>query len=102
MKLKVGQTLESVVDGTALIVVRSPEGDVTVTCGGREMVPKGDAAQRVSAVVEAQGPGTQLGKRYVAGGLDLELLCVKAGEHAVAVNGVEVSSKTARPLPASD
>ncbi len=103
MKLKVGQTLESVVDATALVVVRCPGGDLTVTCGGYEMAPKGEAAGRIPvAQSPPEGQGTQLGKRYIAEGIEVELLCVHAGDHPVAVNGTAVTQKTAKPLPASD
>ncbi|RAY17010.1 hypothetical protein DPM19_02270 [Actinomadura craniellae] len=100
MKLTVGQTLKSVVDETALVVVRCPDQDLAVTCGGHEMAPQDAPGERVPAA--ANGPGVLLGKRYTAEGFDLELLCVKGGDHAVAVNGTEVEQKSAKPLPASD
>ena len=49
-----------------------------------------------------RSPGTQLGKGYTAEGIDVELLCVQAGDLAVAVNGLEVAQRNAKPLPASD
>jgi tartrate dehydratase alpha subunit/fumarate hydratase class I-like protein len=101
MKLKAGLTLESVVDATALVVVRSSDQEVTVTCGGHEMAPKGEAGERVPAATSG-GEGTQLGKRYTVEGVEVELLCVHAGEHPVAVNGAAVVQKSAKPLPASD
>jgi hypothetical protein len=100
MKLTVGQTLESVVDSTALVVVRCLDEDLEVTCGGREMVPRGEAGEHVPPATT--GPGVLLGKRYTVEGADVELLCVKAGDHPVAVNGTEVAQKSAKPLPASD
>lgn len=101
MKPNVGQTLQSVVDDTALVVVRCPAEELTVTCGGHEMVPKGEAGDRLPAAGPG-GQGTLLGKRYTVEGLDVELLCVRAGDHPVAVNGEEVAQKSAKPLPASD
>ncbi|MBE1536866.1 hypothetical protein [Actinomadura algeriensis] len=99
MNVKIGQTLVSVVDGTSLVVVRCSGPDVVVTCGGEEMVDK--------AVADAAAPaggsgGARLGKRYTVEGLDIELLCVKAGGGQVAVNGTPVVEKSAKPLPASD
>ena len=44
MKLKVGQTLTSAVDATSLVVVRAPEDDVAVTCGGAPMTAPGETA----------------------------------------------------------
>jgi hypothetical protein len=43
-----------------------------------------------------------LGKRYADEAVGLELLCVKAGDYPVAVNGTPVTQKSAQPLPASD
>ncbi|MCD0452940.1 hypothetical protein LO762_27720 [Actinocorallia sp. API 0066] len=100
MKLRVGQTLRSTVDGTALVVVRCPADDLTVTCGGRAMTDEQAPAQ--APALADPGAGALLGKRYTADGVDIELLCVQPGTHPVAVNGAEVAQKTAKPLPASD
>jgi hypothetical protein len=100
MQLRVGQTLESAVDTTALVVVRCSDQDLTVTCGGRPMAPRGEVKERVPAA--DTGSGALLGKRYIVDGVDIELLCVQGGEHPVAVDGTEVSVKAAKPLPASD
>ena len=97
--MKIGQTLVSVVDGTSLVVVRCSDPDMVVTCGGEEMVDK--TAAGTAAPAGGTG-GAQLGKRYTAEGLDIELLCVKPGGGEVAVNGIPVVQKSAKPLPASD
>jgi hypothetical protein len=47
-------------------------------------------------------PLPQLGKRYAAEDLGLELLSVRGGEHALAVDGIPLALKVAKPLPASD
>jgi hypothetical protein len=102
MELKIGQTLVSVVDDTAVVVVRCPGTDITVTCGDEEMVPKESNPPAAPPRAAAGGGGAQLGKRYTAEGVDIELLCVKAGTAPLAVNGVAVGQKSAKPLPASD
>jgi hypothetical protein len=43
-----------------------------------------------------------MSRRYSDQALWLELLCVKPGDYAVAVNGTPLAQKTAQPLPASD
>jgi uncharacterized Zn-binding protein involved in type VI secretion len=96
----VGQTLESTVDTTTLVVVRCPDQDVTVTCGGRPMAPRGEITVKTAPV--ATGDGTLLGKRYTVDAMDIELLCVGTGSSPVAVDGTEVAVKSAKPLPASD
>jgi hypothetical protein len=102
MKPKIGETFVSTVDATAVVVVRCAGEDIILTCGGREMVPKSSAAPEPSATATGESDGTQMGKRYTVEGVDIELLCVKPGTAALAVNGRSVTQKTARPLPASD
>jgi len=99
MKLRVGQTLRSAVDATALLVVRCPDQELTVTCGGLEMLQEQPAGRLAGG---QDGPGAQLGKRYTADAVDIELLCVKAGQHQVTVDGAPIVPKSAKPLPASD
>ncbi|MFB4298611.1 hypothetical protein [Actinomadura sp. NTSP31] len=100
MKLRVGQTLKSVVDATSVVVIKSPGGDAAVTCGGHEMTEQ--PGEPVPAADGDDGPGLTLGKRYTVEGLEIELLCSHGGRHAVAVDGVAVEQKSAKPLPASD
>ncbi|MDX6742143.1 hypothetical protein [Actinocorallia sp. A-T 12471] len=100
MKLRVGQTLRSAVDATALVVVRAPDDDLAIACGGVDMGEE-QVAERSPAIAGA-GSGVLLGKRYTVDGIDVELLCVAGGDHAVSVGGTEVVQKSAKPLPASD
>ena len=46
--------------------------------------------------------GTALGKRYVDEEGSLELLCIKPGEGSLALGGVALGLKEAKPLPSSD
>lgn len=103
MKPRVGQTLASTVDTTTVIVVRSPEEDLEISCGGAPMVdPKGPEAGTTGTADPAQMDGSQLGKRYADDELGVELLCTKAGQGTLAVNGTPLPLKSAKPLPASD
>jgi hypothetical protein len=102
MKLRVGQTLTSTVDATSLVVVRAPEDDVDVTCGGVAMTPQGEAPAAAATAEGERGDGLLMGKRYADEALGLELLCVKAGDYSVAVDGTTLVQKNAQPLPASD
>lgn len=101
MKLQVGQALVSAVDTTSVIVTRAPEGDVALTCGGAEMVPKGDPVPDVSAD-PTQMTGTLLGKRYVDEAGTIEVLCSKGGDGGLAIDGLPLSVQDAKPLPSSD
>ncbi|TDC72012.1 hypothetical protein E1200_00130 [Actinomadura sp. GC306] len=103
MKLRPGLQLASAVDGTRMVVVRAPAEEVEVTCGG---APMADAAQAAAPAPGSADParraGTLLGKRYADEALGIELLCTKAGEGTVEVNGAALPVKDAKPLPASD
>ena len=46
--------------------------------------------------------GTRIGKRYVDADGKTELLCVKAGQGSLAIAGVALQTKDAKPLPSSD
>ena len=103
MKLKPGTRLRSQVDGTEVIVVRSPADDLGVACGGQPMI--GVAAEPEPGLAPAREPveGTQLGKRYtLAGDAAIELLVTKPGKYGLSIDGTPLVLKEAKPLPASD
>jgi hypothetical protein len=98
---KAGQSLASAVDETTFVVIRAPQGDVQLTCGGVDMV-EGKSGVAGGTVDAAHQGETLLGKRYVEESVGLEVLCTKSGKAAVAVDGQPLTIKTAKPLPASD
>jgi hypothetical protein len=107
VKARVGQTLVSTVDGTAVVVVRAPAGEVALTCGGADMVdskavPIGAGHGATTTLDPAQAGGALLGKRYADDALGLELLCTKGGQGTLAVGGAPLALKDAKPLPATD
>ena len=102
MKAKIGQTLTSTVDATTVVVVRWPDAEVELTCGGAAMVDAKDAIGTQGSPDPGQSAGTLLGKRYADEDLGVELLCTKAGTGTLAVNGAPLLIKAAKPLPASD
>jgi hypothetical protein len=103
MQLRMGQTLVSPVDTATLVVVRAPAGDVEITIGGVPVWdPKAGGAAPGGAADPAQQDGTLLGKRYADAERGLELLCAKPGSGTLAVDGVPLPLKDAKPLPASD
>ncbi len=102
IKLKAGLRLRGVNCATEVIVVKPPVGDVELTCCGQEMQV---TSQDVRPIVPNVGEGATkvaLGKRYSDEVLGLELLCVKAGNGPLAVNGELLTLKDAKPLPSSD
>jgi hypothetical protein len=101
MRLKLGQPLASATDTTTVLVVKAPDSDIVLTCGGTEMVdPK--TRESVPVATPGGGGGTVLGKRYVDDAATLELLCTKGGDRTLAMNGRPLSVKPAKLLPASD
>jgi hypothetical protein len=97
--MKPGTRLKSAVCATEVMVVAAPEA-IEVTCGGAPLVGLGEAGGGTLSP-DAKG-GTQIGKRYVNAAGNLELLCIKPGEGTLAVGGVPLQIKGAKPLPASD
>jgi hypothetical protein len=102
VKLQLGQSFASTVDKTAVIVMRAPAGEVTLTCGGAEMVHKEAAPAQPGEPDRAQCGGSLMGKRYVDGSDTIEVLCTAAGVGTLALNGEALSVRAAKPLPASD
>jgi hypothetical protein len=103
MKPRPGQILASTVDTTTIIVVRSPADDIELTCAGVAMWdPKSGGDGPVGSADPALMMGTQLGKRYAAESLGLEILCTKPGQGTLAANGVPLAQLGPKTLPASD
>ncbi|GAA2402162.1 hypothetical protein GCM10010191_06980 [Actinomadura vinacea] len=99
--LRPGEQLASAVCSTRVVVVRAPGQErPEITCGGSPMVPGKSSAQQPSS-----DPGdavTLIGKRYVNAAATLELLCVSSGPGELSCDGVPMTLKAAKPLPASD
>ncbi|MEO3787410.1 hypothetical protein ABGB12_29130 [Actinocorallia sp. B10E7] len=99
--LRAGEQYASTVCATRVVVVRAPEGGGAVLgCGGSPMVPAASAQPAASA------PGgeaaTLIGKRYVNADDTLEVLCTSSGAGELSCDGVPMTIKAAKPLPASD
>jgi len=101
VELKAGARLKSTVCETQVIVVRAPQGDVELTCGGAAMVAL-DVDAPAGELDPAAAEGTQLGKRYADEEVGIEVLCTKAGKGSLRMNGGPLGLKQAKPLPASD
>jgi hypothetical protein len=121
VKFRAGQQLVSAVDSTAVIVIRAPEAEGTLTCGGVAMAAPDqagpdqagpdqagpDQAGPVQPVPAAEADpalmgGTQIGKRYVDEADTIQVLCTKAGNGTLALDGKPLVLQAAKPLPASD
>lgn len=96
--MKPGSKLKSAVCDTEVMVIRG--SDVVVECGGKPMVDEKPATP--GDLDPAFAEGTKMGKRYVDAAGTVELLCVKAGKGSLAIGGVALQTKDAKPLPSSD
>lgn len=98
--LRPGDQLASTACATRVVVVRAPaEGSPVITCGGSPMVPATSARPAPSGQADAV---TLIGKRYVDANETLELLCTASGSGELSCEGVLMTLKAAKPLPASD
>jgi hypothetical protein len=101
MQLKTGARLKSSACDGEVMVVKAPAAPVTLTCGGAPMVQGAAPAERVP-VDPDHAVGIRTGKRYVNADGELELLCVKAGDGGLAVDGQLLLQKDTRQLPKTD
>jgi len=98
--LRPGDQLASTVCSTRVVVVRAPgQGHPAIACCGGPMVP---AAAAPPVAPDGSDPGTLIGKRYVDANGTLELLCTSSGPGELSCDGVPMTLKAAKPLPASD
>jgi hypothetical protein len=95
-----GDQLASTSCTTRVVVVRAPaDRALVIECGGSPMVA---AASGAKPSPPAPGAATLIGKRYVDASETVELLCTSSGAGALSCDGVEMTLRSAKPLPASD
>ena len=87
---------------TEVIVVRVGDGPHELECGGHPMVPHDQEGAADQPLVPGHDEGTLTGKRYTDEQETIELLCTKPGAGSLALGGVPLAVKGAKPLPASD
>lgn len=101
MELAAGSRWKSVVCDTEVVVVRPPDSPKVLGCGGADMAPIAGDAPR-GAIDPALSDGTLLGKRYAEEASGIEILCTKAGQGTLTLDGERLEIKGAKPLPSSD
>jgi hypothetical protein len=84
------------------MVIAAPAADLDVRCGGAPMIGHAEQPTSGASLDPAAAGGTALGKRYINGAGDLELLCTKPGKGALSVGNQPLVLKEAKPLPSSD
>lgn len=102
MEFKSGMRLHSAVCDTGIIIVKPPNSQGEIRCGGVAMLGINETAPAGVALSEDANGGTLLGKRYVCEDAGLEVLCTKSGTGSLAFNDVPLVEQGAKPLPPSD
>jgi hypothetical protein len=102
MDLKPGTRWTSQVCESEVVVVRAASRPVSLECGGHPMVPVGGDATADLALDPSFAEGSLIGKRFADPDSGAELLVTKAGAGSLAIDGVAVPLKDAKPLPSSD
>jgi hypothetical protein len=98
--IKNGTRLQSQVCDTQVIVVRTADSLDDLRAGGAAMVPIGSESTGLS-LDPALSDGNLMGKRYVDDS-GAEVLVTKAGKGTLSIGSTPLSTKEAKPLPASD
>jgi len=98
--LRAGEQLASTVCAAKVVVVRASAGDAVLACGGSPMIPASSAQPAPAS--GGGGTATLIGKRYVNADDTLEVLCTSSGTGELSCDGVPMTLKAAKPLPASD
>lgn len=95
--MKPGSRLKSAACSSEVVVIKYSGG--TIECGG---LPMAEDAKGDGTPTAGFADGTMMGKRYVDAAGTVELLCVKPGKGSLALDGAALTTKDAKPLPASD
>jgi hypothetical protein len=100
--LKAGARVKSAVCKSELMLIAVPEQAGQLTCGGVPVIGLKEDAPAGAEIDTDHKQGTQMGKRYTNEAEDIVVLCTKPGEGGLALDGVTLAVKGAKPLPSSD
>jgi hypothetical protein len=100
--IKPGLRLKSAVCAGEIIVIRGSLLAADLRCGGAEMIAAGDASSSAGQIDPECAAGTLIGKRYIDAADRVEILCTKAGEGSLTLDGEPLRVKQAKALPSSD
>ncbi|WP_067820303.1 hypothetical protein [Actinomadura kijaniata] len=99
MRLRPGSRLRAAASTAEIIVVRAPDDEVDLRCGGAPMLDHDEPAP--TAIAEG-GDDLLIGKRYSDASGSLEVLVTKGGRGALTVGDEPLAIKAAKALPSSD
>ena len=103
VQLRTGARLRSQVDATEIIIVRAPDHEVSLTCGGHPMIDVKAEPEARLTLDPALSSGSPVGKRFsLADDPSLEVLVTKGGDGTLAEGSTPLVLKEAKQLPSSD
>jgi hypothetical protein len=102
MNLTPGSRWKSAVCSTEVVVLKPPSGAGTLECGGSAMIAIGSTRPGDASPSADRSGGTLLGKRYANEARGLEVLCTKAGQGSLSLDGKSLVFRATTPLPSSD
>jgi hypothetical protein len=96
--VKPGTKLKSQVCDTEIMLILCGNGEIA--CGGAPML---ETRPAIPGTINPDfSSSSQMGKRYVNASGSFELLCVRPGKGSLSIDGIALTTKDAKPLPASD
>lgn len=99
--VKAGQRLASTVCETQVIVIKAAE-EFSLECGGHPMSADLSGGE-IGTPAGGLDAGTLIGKRYVLPGSEaVEVMATRGGSGSLSIDGVVLTLKDSKPLPASD
>ena len=102
MKILPGSRWKSAVCDTEVVVVKPPKSEAELQCGGASMLAHNAAKPADASCTSGQDGGSLLGKRYGDDAAGLEVLCTKAGQGTLSVDGRALVTRQTVQLPSSD
>src|SRR6476660_6661511 len=96
-----GTRLRSSACDTEVAVIKAPDADLDLRCGGHPMVPLGEEGPDGHTAEPGFDTASLIGKRYTDQSGELELLCTKGGTSALSLGDELLELKDAKPLPSS-
>ena len=102
VELKPGSRWKSAVCEAEIIVVRPPDGEGHLECGGHAMLPAEVEKPGGLQLDPDHAGGVALGKRFSEPDSGIEVLCTRAGRGSLSLSGTSLEQKVAKPLPSSD
>jgi hypothetical protein len=102
MDLKPGSRWRSGVCDSEVVIVKPPKSEASLECGGQPMTALTASKPEGVSLSPDHAGGSQVGKRYADEETGLEVLCSKAGQGSLSIDGRPIPMKDAKKLPSSD